>query len=66
MNVKLTLPIAAVLAVGSVLAGGGGAGSVATNAAATSCYVSRLTALPVAASAGSAAAHGVPVWRPGC
>lgn len=65
MNVKLTLPIAAALAIASVVAGGGGVGSEVTNAAATSCYVSRLT-VPVAAPAGALAARRVPVWRPGC
>jgi hypothetical protein len=65
MNIKLTLPIAAVLAIASVVAGGGVAGSVIPNAAATSCYVSRLTSLPVAA-AGAPAARRATVWHPGC
>ena len=66
MNLKLTLPIAAAVAVISVLAGGGRAGSDVTSSAVTSCYVSRLSSLPVVVPAGVPAARRVPVWRPGC
>jgi hypothetical protein len=66
MNIKLTLPIAAVLATASLVVGGGVAGSVIPNATATSCYVSRLTSLPVAAAAGVPAARRATVWHPGC
>ena len=66
MNIKLTLPIAAVLAIASLVGGGGVAGSVVPNAAATSCYVSRLTSFPVAVAAGVPAARRAAVWRPGC
>ena len=67
MNVKLTLPIVAALVMASVVAGGGVAGSGATNVTTTSCYVSRLTSLPVAVATGAPVSRRVlPVWRPGC
>ena len=66
MNIKLTLPIAAVLAIASLVGGGGVAESVVPNAAATSCYVSRLTSLPVAAAVRVPAARRATVWHPGC
>ncbi|HXX10984.1 MAG TPA: hypothetical protein VEK05_05655 [Burkholderiales bacterium] len=66
MNIKLTLPIAAALAIALLVAGGGVGGSVVPNATATSCYVSRLTSFSVAAAAGVPAARRAAVWRPGC
>ena len=66
MNVKLTLPIAAAVAIVSVVVGGGRTGSDVTSSVVTSCYVSRLTSLPALAPAGAPAARRVPVWRPGC
>jgi hypothetical protein len=66
MNVKLTLPIVAALVMASVVAGGGVAGSDATNVTATSCYVSQLTSLPVAVATGAPVSRRMPVWRPGC